>query len=170
MTTDDLRDENQLSLFSAGVAIETPVLPYGGTSGWSGSDTSLERASRADKDGTTSARQATTLNALLNAGVSGLTWSELASILNVHHGAASGVLSTLHKAGHICRLTERRNKSQVYVLPAYVAGREKVAYKPNVSARLLEDVLTEVLSDLGRGQVETAKARIAVTLQHLKPD
>jgi hypothetical protein len=42
----------------------------------------------------------------------------------MHHGQASGALSVLHKEGRIARLTERRNRCAVYVLPEYVQGRE----------------------------------------------
>ena len=101
-----------------------PVTPYAGTSGWSGSETSKDRAIQNDKDGTTSKRQQDTLCDLFDAGYYGLTWYELAKIQEVHHGSASGALSVLHKAGLIVRLKERRNKSAIYVLPKYVNGRE----------------------------------------------
>lgn len=109
----------------------TPVLPYAGTSGWSGSDTSEERARRADSDGTTSARQAATLRLLDAAGHRGLTWRELADQLNLHHGSASGVLSVLHKAGRIARLAERRTRCKVYVSIDHVGGRYTEAPSSN---------------------------------------
>ena len=101
-----------------------PITPYAGTSGWSGSETSKERAIREDKDGTTSQRQEDTLCDLFDAGYDGLTWHELAELHGWHHGQASGVLSVLHKADLVVRLKERRGKSAVYVVPAYVKGRE----------------------------------------------
>ena len=101
-----------------------PDLPYAGTSGWSGSETSMERAVDADLDGTTTARQDTTLRHLGYCGVLGTTWKELAEGAGWHHGQASGVLSVLHKEGRIARLTERRSRCQVYVLPSNVNGRE----------------------------------------------
>jgi hypothetical protein len=159
--------DEQPTLFVADIEPMNPVLPYGGTSGWAGSETSRERAEAQDTDGTTSRRQTAVLRYLKEAGYLGMTWVEVAGQMDLHHGAASGVLSTLHKAGHISRLSERRGKCQVYVHNDYVADRTTVAYKPNVSARLLEEVLNEVLTDLGQGRVEWAKARIAVTLQHL---
>jgi hypothetical protein len=61
---------------------------------------------------------------LAGCGPWGVTWLELAAVLDVHHGSASGVLSVLHKGGRICRLTERRNRCKVYCLPEYVNGRE----------------------------------------------
>lgn len=100
-----------------------PVLPYAGTSGWSGSATSKERATRADRDGTTSARQAQTLMALAAAGPDGLTWLELSHAEGWHHGTASGVLSVLHKEGRIARLSVSRDRCRIYVLPEYVEDR-----------------------------------------------
>lgn len=101
----------------------TPELPYAGTSGWSGSDTSQERAEREDSDGTTSRRQEQALASLSNRYGMGVTWRELGQMRNWHHGQASGVLSVLHKSGRIARLTERRDKCAVYVLPDYVGDR-----------------------------------------------
>lgn len=120
---------------------DQPVLPYGGTtqprnSGYAaGADTSRDRALTADADGTTTRRQRSALAVLSDrwlhehgGGYIGLdhgtTWKELATFYGWHHGQASGVLSVLHKAGKIARLTERRNRCAVYVLPEYVNGRE----------------------------------------------
>lgn len=108
-----------------------PELPYAGTSGWSGSETSRSRAERADTSGVTGKRQRETLRLLDLHGERGLTWQELAAVLGVHHGAASGVLSGLHTAGRIDRLTEVRNRCKVYVLPQHVAGRATEAYRRN---------------------------------------
>lgn len=101
----------------------TTDLPYAGTSGWSGSATSQERAAREDADGTTSRRQDQTLFALAGRHSMGLTWRELGQARGWHHGQASGVLSVLHKTGRIARLVERRDKCAVYVLPDYVGDR-----------------------------------------------
>lgn len=100
-----------------------PILPYDGTSGWSGSDTSRERAITDDRSGKTRLRQSQTLTHLRHNGERGLTWKELSEITNWHHGQASGVLSVLHKAGLIARLKERRNKCAVYVANEYIYGR-----------------------------------------------
>ena len=51
---------------------------YAGTSGWSGSETSRERAEWQDEVGITSARDNNTLERLARAGADGLTWRELA--------------------------------------------------------------------------------------------
>jgi hypothetical protein len=101
-----------------------PEVPYSGTSGWSGTDSSAERARVQDADGTTGKRQIEALTYLASRGRHGATWKELADGLNLHHGSASGVLSVLHKTEHLCRLKETRNKCKVYVLPQFVHGRD----------------------------------------------
>lgn len=103
---------------------ERPALPYAGSSGWSGSDTSRERALEADTSGVTAARQRNTVAYLHGVGSYGATWSDIAAALNVHHGSASGVLSVLHKAGKIMRLRQTRDRCKIYVLPDYVNGRD----------------------------------------------
>lgn len=104
--------------------LTAPETPYAGTSGWSGSDTSRERAQAEDDNGTTLARQARVLEFLAAEGHFGATWKELGHRLAWHHGQASGSLSVLHKTGHVARLTERRNRCAIYVLPQFVQGRE----------------------------------------------
>lgn len=102
-------------------------LPYGNkspTSGHAGSDTSRERAEQADRTGLTGERQLQALAELVKAESSGLTWAEFGQIASLHHGASSGTLSGLHKAGRIIRLSERRGGSKVYVHPDYVRGRD----------------------------------------------
>lgn len=120
-----------------------PILPYGtgpdASSGFAaGVGTSEDRARTADRDGTTSERQAKVMNLLgrpqairtgsplvvERGGPMGLTWKELAEVTGWHHGQVSGVLSVLHKADRIARLTERRDRCYVYVLNEYVGDRE----------------------------------------------
>ena len=103
---------------------DTPFLPYNGTSGWSGSNTSKERAEWNDNSGITGRNQRIALKFLSLEGEHGLTWVELAAITQWHHGASSGVLSVLHKEGAIARLSEvKRDRCKVYVHPDYVLGR-----------------------------------------------
>jgi hypothetical protein len=102
----------------------TPILPYAGTSGWSGSETSKERAGKADKDGTTFLRQKVTLDYIKYYENYGVTWKELSDLTGWHHGSASGVLSVLHKEGFIVRLKDRRNRCAIYVHPVYLQERE----------------------------------------------
>jgi DNA-binding MarR family transcriptional regulator len=103
--------------------LNQPELPYNQTSGHSGTDTSKERALRADRSGKTALRQAQALNLLSQRKMSGLTWKELSEITGLHHGTASGVLSVLHKTGRIARLKESRDGCKVYVDVSCVEGR-----------------------------------------------
>lgn len=108
-----------------------PVTPYAGTSGWKGSEASRDRALEDDADGTTSKRQKQTLVALGTAGIRGLTWKDLSEITGWHHGQSSGCLSVLHLESMVARLKERRNRCSIYVLPAFVNGRETSERKTN---------------------------------------
>lgn len=152
----------EITLFDIGDP-HLPVLPYGGTSGWSGSDTSKDRATRADANGITSTGQRQTLLLLRQAGTRGMTWNELADALDWHHGTASGALSVLHKAGIIARLHDKRNRCAIYVTPEHIDGRDTRAHRPNVSARLLAQILEELETDLSNGHLSTALARVRAT-------
>jgi len=110
---------------------DEPSLPYDGTEGFSGSDTSAERARREASDGTASERQRGVLDFLQGTQVHGATWGEVAFALDLHHGQASASLSSLHQADRIVRLKERRGRSQIYVLPQYVGDRETAPFRPN---------------------------------------
>jgi hypothetical protein len=101
-----------------------PMLPYAGTSGWSGSESSRQRAVTADANGLTGKRQKETLAFVTSRLWEGVTWKDVANHLNVHHGTASGVLSVLHKSGHLARLQETRGRCAIYVHPDYVHGRD----------------------------------------------
>ena len=125
---------------------ENPILPYAGTSGWSGSETSAARADHADTTGLTGARQHETLRFLASRRARGATWKELAAWLDVHHGTASGALSVLHKTHYIARLTEKRERCKVYVLLTYIDGRETEPYTPNTQKP--RDVLATLIADL----------------------
>jgi hypothetical protein len=104
---------------------DKPVKPYRTadgerTIGWSGSDTSHDRAKRTDA----AANQATALRMLAESRSIGITVKDLREEKIPHHGTASGTLSNLHKAGKIARLRESRDRCKVYVLPEFVNGRE----------------------------------------------
>lgn len=99
-------------------------LPYNGTSGWSGTETSRERAVTADSNGETKSRQRAVIRHLYMSGERGITWKELSEMTGWHHGTASGALSVLHKEGKIARLTEKRGKCRIYVANQYINGRE----------------------------------------------
>jgi hypothetical protein len=105
-------------------ALELPLTPYAGSSGWSGTQTSQDRATQEDGDGTTKGRQNVTLRMINASKTYGMTWKELADETGWHHGQASGVLSVLHKEGLIERLAERRGKCAIYIGLNSVNGRK----------------------------------------------
>lgn len=141
-----------------------PLRPYpeqGGrafTSGHSGSETSRERAIREDATGVTTARQRETLGMAYACGAEGITVKELRDIKGWHHGQASSALSVLHKENRLARLTERRDRCQVYVSPEFAEGRETAPYKQNRSqCEEAKALLTRVLNlrMYGEGMGET---------------
>ncbi len=100
-------------------------LTYGGTSGWSGTDTSQERAESQDGDGTTGKVQRLVLGSVHAQRERGMTIAELRShFQGRHHGSLSSALTNLHRAGKIARLSEKRGRCKVYVTPQHVMGRE----------------------------------------------
>lgn len=107
--------------------IELPVLPYGGTnpsSGYSGSNTSAQRARQNDSSGKTAETQVKILSALTSAGTYGMTVAEAREVVGRHHGVVSGCLSNLHKVDAIARLAATRDGCKIYVMPNRVAGRK----------------------------------------------
>ena len=88
-------------------------VPYRGTAGWSGTDTSKERALYNLRTGKEYNNQQKALE-LLKDNPNGLTWKEFGQIADIHHGTASGVLSVLHKSGAIIRSTRVRNGCKIY--------------------------------------------------------
>jgi hypothetical protein len=116
---------------------DQPSLPYGPepNSGWSGSDTSRERAERDDRSGRTQHRQRQVLDLLAQRGTVGLTYKELCGFTDWHHGQASGALSVLHKEGRIARLVEQRDRCHVYVLNEYVGDRDTQPHGGGRTAR-----------------------------------
>jgi imidazolonepropionase-like amidohydrolase len=95
--------------------MNTAYVPYNGTAGWSGSDTSEQRAHDNVNSGRELNNQQLALHLLKRAGTSGLTWKEVATATGWHHGTASGVLSVLHTSGAIVRIYTVRNRCKVYV-------------------------------------------------------
>jgi len=100
-----------------------PSLPYAGTEGYAGSETSRDRAMHDAVSGVASKRQRYVLIMASRAGEKGITVAELRDT-NLHHGRISGALSVLHKEGRLARLAEIRDRCKVYVLPEFVAGRK----------------------------------------------
>lgn len=105
------------------------------TGGWSGSETSRERAVRERDDGTLSARSRQVYALVVASGAQGVTDPEVQHAFRLGHGASSGALTRLHRQGRIARTTERRNRNQVYVLPEHVGDRTLSPYRPNRNTR-----------------------------------
>jgi hypothetical protein len=97
------------------VDITSAYVPYNGTAGWSGSDTSEQRALDNVNSGKELTNQQLALHLLKSAGIKGYTWKELATATGWHHGTASGVLSVLHLSSAIVRTYTKRNGCKVYV-------------------------------------------------------
>lgn len=111
--------------------LDNPTLPYAGSSGYAGSETSRHRAEVADEVGMTLAVQNLVLELLYHSAYEGLTIAEIrVRIHRKHHGSLSSALSTLHKGGKIERLAQMRVggdsrfKCKIYVDPRYTDGRE----------------------------------------------
>ena len=143
------------------------TFPYAGTSGYAaGSDTSEDRARDQDASGATTRFQRYVLREVGDRGRYGATWAELAHLLDMHHGQASGALSNLHKAGLLARLTERRKRCAVYVLPEHVADRPTQVHGSNRHAParyvLSAEAVTEALADAGLTGRDAARARNAM--------
>ena len=94
-------------------------VPYNGTAGWSGTDTSEQRALDNIHSGRELNNQQLALHLLKKAGANGLTWKELATTTGWHHGTASGVLSVLHQSGATVRTVKTRNRCKIYVHQNY---------------------------------------------------
>jgi len=103
--------------------------------GWSGSDSSRDRAEREEASGVTGWRRVQVHDLIRTKAGLGMTCHEVEVELGIGHGAASAALTHLHRAGHLTRLTERRNGQEPYVLHAFVNGRETAAYRPNANYR-----------------------------------
>lgn len=144
------------------------ALPYAGTAGYSGSDTSREMARREADDGTVADRQHQAVLLLQAAGPTGMTVKEFRERTGHHHGKASSTLSTLHEGGHVARLRGvRRDRCEVYVLPRYVLDRETA---PHGRRDPVDEALQEWLavdqagwSKAGRFPLEFVRAMRAVT-------
>jgi len=107
------------------------TLPYAGTSGWSGSQTSYERVKIADASGATAKYQKMFLSDLRHFGHQGLTSREWGLMHEFEHQTYSSVPSVLHLGGFVARLTQRRSRHQVYVLPEWVNDRTLAPHKSN---------------------------------------
>jgi hypothetical protein len=104
-------------------------VPYNGTAGWSGTDTSEQRALDNLYSGRELNNQQIALAYLKSKGTNGATWKELATETGWHHGTASGVLSVLHKAYAIIRSPRIRNGCKIYYSIEYSDAIINEVYK-----------------------------------------
>lgn len=130
------------------------IIPYGQKgSGWSGSETSRERAEREDAMGITGKRQAQVYALLATHTTNGMTVKEVEDALSIGHGPASSALTHLHRADRVVRLQERRVGQQVYVLKGYAEDREESPYRPRQAKPhpryLSKAQVLEVMGDAG---------------------
>jgi hypothetical protein len=151
-----------------------PETPYEGGSGSSGSDTSHERARENDLTGRTGRNQQAVFDYLAGAGERGATWGDIADRFEWHHGTASGALSTLHRAGRIARLRERRGRSKVYVLPEHVMNRPSEPYGGSMSRRVRNPqggyMLTERQADVLIDGQKILVGQVARTIENLNAE
>jgi len=154
---------DQPDLFSVG---DDDALPYAGTAGFVSQPASAQRAQSEARSGEATARARAVLS-LLEAHPEGLTWKELATLMNLHHGQVSGALSNLHKSGHVFMLHTQRNRCH-----PYCHAKHRVNYPPTARIdepaqtkagkrkddleRLLQAVITGI--DMGRVRDSTVEA------------
>ena len=104
-------------------------VPYNGTAGWSGTETSKDRALYNLRTGKEYNNQQKALALLKEARANGLTWKELSEHTGMHHGTASGVLSVLHKSSAILRSIHVRNGCKIYYSIQYTDAVRHEPYK-----------------------------------------
>ena len=104
-------------------------VPYNGTAGWSGTETSKDRALYNLRTGKEYNNQQKALALLKEARANGLTWKELSEHTGMHHGTASGVLSVLHKGYAIIRSHRIRNGCKIYYSIEYSDAVTHEVYK-----------------------------------------
>jgi hypothetical protein len=158
-----MSDELQPNLFDDNLQ---PVTPYAGSSGWSGSTSSRDRAVLDDTSGVTAERQLLILGMLDDAGADGLTWNEISDITGEHHGKVSGPLSVLHKERYISRLTERRGRSEVYVRHHHVEGRETAPHKQHTKQETENEWLAELLDHIENDRMLSAGVMVREAMKH----
>jgi len=90
-------------------------LPYNGTAGYVRTPASRERAVREVRTGVLSERLQRIESLLLLRGRQGMTWVEVAQNLGLHHGQASGALSTMHRLGVVFALRAKHHRCHPYV-------------------------------------------------------
>jgi hypothetical protein len=83
-------------------------------------------------------------------GSHGATWREVAAVFRLHHGEASGPLSTAHKDGDLAKLTVKRERCGVYVHPKHVNGRDTVRHGSTARSRQIQEAYDRGYEDGAR--------------------
>lgn len=105
--------------------MEKASLPYAGTSGWSGSSASEERARDLDATGRTGRLQRRVEEHVALRHIFGVTIAELREAMpDEHHGSLSSALTCLSKDGRLLRTTKKRGRCSVYVAPQWLRDGE----------------------------------------------
>lgn len=144
---------------------ERTSLPYAGTSGWSGTASSEERAQRRDQSGRTGKLQGRVVRHVQLQGARGATIKELREHFpDEHHGSLSGALTALHKAGRLVRTDSRRDRCSVYIgATALLAGRKAIPPGHSIKNKHLDlmDELRDLaeIGDLGDGLIAVRDLR-----------
>lgn len=150
----ELRVERGGIKYPNGPVPKPSMVPYGKQgSGHAGNDTSRERQETEDALGTTAWRQAQAYKMIVEAASAGVTVMEYEAEFGLHHGQASSALSHLHRAGHVARLKMRRSKQEIYVLPAFINGRDESPYRPREGRKhprfLSDEAVVTAMSSAG---------------------
>jgi hypothetical protein len=126
---------------------EIPARPYrDGTYGTSGPGTSDDLAT--DQHTTFSHQQEIVLGLASKAGAHGITGADVQRATGWGDSPKSRSMSNLLRDGRLIRLTERRDRGYVHVLPRFAEDRERVPYGSIISKhrlRALRDALEVVL-------------------------
>lgn len=124
------------------------ITPYGRKgSGYSGTAASKQRQKDEDATGVTGFRQIAIFKTINGMKDHGMTCSEVERVHGLGHGQASGALTLLHRRGAVARLTERRNRQQVYVLPEFVKGRDESPYRARFNVNNVSEAEVMMMQD-----------------------
>ncbi|QDH93114.1 hypothetical protein QDA02_gp51 [Microbacterium phage Margaery] len=107
------------------------ALEYDRTEGHNHAPASIDRAIRRARDGSAQVTQTRIMADLREQGYLGSTCHEAEARLGMSHESYSGARTNMHARGDIVRLTERRDRRHVYVLPEFRSTREAVPFRPN---------------------------------------
>ena len=155
--------------------IPRDLTPYAGTSGWTSTSTSQQRAARADNNGDTLQRHVQTVALMFDAGRYGRTHGEIENdmgrVVHWHHGEVSGALTRGRRVGDIVMLVEERRNghkgkaSKVHVHKDFVDGRPYIPYR----SRSLPKALGIIRDYLEDGDIASAMDFIEEMLTPVQP-